>query len=110
MEETKKKIANVMDQLDTKLASVRMLFLCDSYCLAYLDKLESTTGIRKCYIAVIVAVNVALAVFFSLGFKAVGYGNSICNSFIVILLSSFILHTCHLCPLRMKRRMVITSG
>lgn len=71
MEETKKKISDMMDQLDAKLASVRIPFLCNCDSLAYLDKLESSTGIRKCYIGVIVAANIALAVFFSLGLKAV---------------------------------------
>ena len=61
MEEYKKKFDDLMDSFDSWLSTI-----------AYMDKLESIIGIRKCYIGVIIGINIALAVFFSLGAKTVG--------------------------------------
>ena len=71
MEEYKKKFNDWMNKLDSQLVTVRMFHLFYFHSLAYIDKIESTIGIRKCYIALVIAVNVALAIFFSLGFKAI---------------------------------------
>ena len=51
MESYKKKFDEMMTTWDSKLESVRMLEFEKYWYIAYIDKLENATGIRKCYIA-----------------------------------------------------------
>ena len=73
MEEYKKKFDDLMDSFDSWLSTIGKTTFFFFSSLAYMDKLESIIGIRKCYIGVIIGINIALAVFFSLGAKTVGY-------------------------------------
>lgn len=73
MEAYKKKFDELMNSFDSWLSTIRMMISCSHLCLAYANQLEGLIGIKKCYIGLIIGINIILAVFFSLGVKTVGY-------------------------------------
>lgn len=73
MEAYKKKFDELMNSFDSWLSTIRMTTFCSFSYIAYANQLEGLTGIRKCYIGLIIIINIVLAVFFSLGVKTVGY-------------------------------------
>ena len=73
MEAYKKKFDELMNSFDSWLSTIRMMISCSHLCLAYANQLAGLIGIKKCYIGLIIGINIILAVFFSLGVKTVGY-------------------------------------
>ena len=72
MEQYKKQFDEYMDKLDNALNDVRKKWEGRMINLAYMNMISEKVHMRKCYLALIVVLNLVFVMVFSLGCKIVG--------------------------------------